>query len=113
MAPVDNQPVLNTTKAGRAVPLKWHVTNASAAPVTTLTTATGRLKAGPVSRPESGPAVATWNRSSACDRRSASSTASAVADAVGGDFVRGGHQLGSVLAEHLFHTRVIAIQRAE
>lgn len=39
-APVDNQPVLNTTKAGRAVPLKWHVTNASAAPVTTLTTAT-------------------------------------------------------------------------
>ena len=39
-APVDNQPVLNSTKAGRAVPLKWHVTNASNAPVTTLTTAT-------------------------------------------------------------------------
>jgi len=39
-APVDNQPVLNSTKAGRAVPLKWHVTNAANAPVTTLTTAT-------------------------------------------------------------------------
>jgi hypothetical protein len=39
-APVDNRPVLNTTKAGRAVPLKWHLTDASNAPVTTLTTAT-------------------------------------------------------------------------
>jgi Tol biopolymer transport system component len=39
-APVDNQPVLNSTKAGRAVPLKWHLTDASNAPVTNLTTAT-------------------------------------------------------------------------
>ena len=39
-APVDNAPVLNSTKAGRAVPLKWHLTDASGAPVTNLTTAT-------------------------------------------------------------------------
>lgn len=39
-APVDNQPVVNSTKAGRAVPLKWHVTNAANAPVTNLSAAT-------------------------------------------------------------------------
>ncbi|MDT0166609.1 PxKF domain-containing protein [Actinotalea sp. AC32] len=38
-APVDPQPVLNRVKAGRAVPLKWHVADASGAPVTTLTSA--------------------------------------------------------------------------
>ena len=39
-APVDNPPVLNSVKAGRAVPLKWHVSDATGAPVTNLTTAT-------------------------------------------------------------------------
>ena len=39
-APVDNQPVLNIVKAGRAVPLKWYVSDATGAPVTTLTSAT-------------------------------------------------------------------------
>lgn len=39
-APVDNPPVLNTVKSGRAIPLKWHLSDASGAPVTDLATAT-------------------------------------------------------------------------
>lgn len=39
-APVDALPVLNTVKAGRAVPLKWHLSEASGAPVLDLTSAT-------------------------------------------------------------------------
>jgi Tol biopolymer transport system component len=39
-APVDNPPVLNTVKSGRAVPLKWHLSDAAGAPVTDLATAT-------------------------------------------------------------------------
>lgn len=39
-APVDPRPVVNSVKAGRAVPLKWHVSDAAGAPVTTLTSAT-------------------------------------------------------------------------
>ena len=38
-APVDHLPVLNTGKAGRAVPLKWHLADTSGNSVTTLTTA--------------------------------------------------------------------------
>jgi len=34
---VDNLPTRNVAKAGRAVPLKWRVTDARGAPVTTLT----------------------------------------------------------------------------
>ena len=36
-APVDNAPVLNKGKAGRAIPLKWHVADGDGNPVTTLT----------------------------------------------------------------------------
>lgn len=39
-APVDAKPVLNTVKSGRAIPLKWHLSDASGAPVTDLATAT-------------------------------------------------------------------------
>lgn len=39
-APVDARPVLNVAKAGRAIPLKWHVSDASGAPVTTLASTT-------------------------------------------------------------------------
>jgi hypothetical protein len=35
--PVDNLPIRNTAKAGQAIPLKWRVTDANGAPVTTLT----------------------------------------------------------------------------
>lgn len=35
-APVNNLPTLNTAKAGQAIPLKWRLTDASGAPVTTL-----------------------------------------------------------------------------
>jgi hypothetical protein len=43
-APVDDldangEPVLNTVKAGRAIPLRWRLTDANGAPVTTLTSA--------------------------------------------------------------------------
>jgi hypothetical protein len=38
-SPVDEGGVLNAVKAGRAVPLKWRLTDASGAPVTSLTTA--------------------------------------------------------------------------
>lgn len=38
-APVDAVPVLNSMKAGRAVPLKWHLEDANGHPVTTLTSA--------------------------------------------------------------------------
>jgi Tol biopolymer transport system component len=37
--PVDNNGVLNSLKAGQAVPLKWRVVTADGAPVTTLTSA--------------------------------------------------------------------------
>jgi len=39
-SPVDGSGVLNVVKAGRAIPLKWRLTDASGAPVTSLTTAT-------------------------------------------------------------------------
>lgn len=39
-APVDNIPVLNSGKAGRAVPLKWHLSNSRGEPVTDLASAT-------------------------------------------------------------------------
>jgi hypothetical protein len=39
-APVDNPPVVNLTKAGQTVPLKWRLTDANSAPVTNLTTVT-------------------------------------------------------------------------
>ncbi len=35
--PVDNLPARNVAKAGQAIPLKWRVTDANGAPVTTLT----------------------------------------------------------------------------
>jgi len=38
-APVDNPSVLNTAKAGRAIPLKWRLVDAGGTPVTTLATA--------------------------------------------------------------------------
>ena len=38
--PVDNLPALNVATAGRTIPLKWRLTDASGAPVTTLTVAT-------------------------------------------------------------------------
>jgi hypothetical protein len=38
-SPVDNPPTLNTVKAGRAVPLKWRLTDADGNPVTTLASA--------------------------------------------------------------------------
>jgi hypothetical protein len=38
--PVDEGGVLNVVKAGRAVPLKWRLTDAAGAPVTSLATAT-------------------------------------------------------------------------
>ena len=37
--PVDNLPALNVATAGRTIPLKWRLTDASGAPVTTLTVA--------------------------------------------------------------------------
>jgi hypothetical protein len=39
-APVDNGGLLNAAKAGQAIPLKWRLTDADGAPVTTLTAAT-------------------------------------------------------------------------
>lgn len=39
-APVDNPPVVNLVKAGRAVPLKWRLTRSDGTPVTNLTAAT-------------------------------------------------------------------------
>jgi hypothetical protein len=38
-APVDNGGAMNSAKAGQAIPLKWRLTDAAGAPVTTLTTA--------------------------------------------------------------------------
>jgi Tol biopolymer transport system component len=38
--PVDNLPVMNSVKAGQAIPLKWRVLGANGASVTNLTTAT-------------------------------------------------------------------------
>ena len=38
-APVDNVPVVNSAKAGRAVPLKWHVADQGGQPVTSLAAA--------------------------------------------------------------------------
>jgi hypothetical protein len=35
-SPVDNPPVMNTAKAGQAVPLKWRITDANGNPVTNL-----------------------------------------------------------------------------
>jgi hypothetical protein len=43
-SPVDNGGVLNTAKAGRAIPLKWHLLNAQGNPVTTLSSATIAVK---------------------------------------------------------------------
>ena len=45
-APVDNGTTINKVKAGRAVPLKWRLTDISGAPVTTLASATVRFVAG-------------------------------------------------------------------
>jgi hypothetical protein len=39
-APIDNGGVLNSAKAGKAVPIKWHLASANGAPITNLTTAT-------------------------------------------------------------------------
>jgi hypothetical protein len=38
-APVDNPPTLNIAKAGRTIPLKWRLTDASGSPVTDLASA--------------------------------------------------------------------------
>lgn len=43
-APVDNLPTVNTGKAGRAVPLKWHLADADANPITDLATADVTVK---------------------------------------------------------------------
>lgn len=39
-APVDNGGVLNSLKAGRTVPIRWHLADATGAPITNLATAT-------------------------------------------------------------------------
>jgi hypothetical protein len=39
-APVDNPPMINSANAGRSIPLKWRLTDATGTPVTTLTSVT-------------------------------------------------------------------------
>jgi hypothetical protein len=43
---VDNPPIVNTASAGRAIPLKWRITDASGNPITTLTSVSVTSAAG-------------------------------------------------------------------
>jgi hypothetical protein len=45
-SPVDNLPTVNTANGGRAIPLKWRVTDASGAPITNLTSVSVTSVAG-------------------------------------------------------------------